>query len=62
MEYQIEHACSTSDQYFHWFFLYLYEAPHVFNKRPKESNDKQNSETILKQYKIIHFLRNKQVH
>ena len=53
-----QHACSTSDQYFHWFLLHLQGAPHVCNKLPRDSNSKQNNETILKQYKILHFLKN----
>lgn len=55
------HACSTLDQHFHWFLLFLKEAANVSNNPPKQSNINQNNVTLVKQFKILNFPKNRQI-
>ena len=55
------HACSTLDQHFHWFLLSLKEAPNVSNKPPIQCNINQNNVTLVKQFKILNFPKNRQI-
>ena len=54
------HACSTLAQHFHWFLLSLKEAPNVSNKPPIQCNINQNNVTLVKQFKILNFPKNRQ--